>query len=90
MDSAKGTFEFHLKRTMHNVLIPTLDSRLGDALRLLTQGDLTPEKYTYYLMYCMLNGFGVVREKVSTLESQNAIFKKQIHSLQDQINRLKR
>ncbi len=41
-------------------------------------------------MYGMLNGFDIVNKKVSMLESQNAGFKNQIASLQEQINNLKK
>jgi len=90
VDSPKSIFEFHLISIHHHALIPTLDPRLQNALFSLQRGLLTPEKYPYYLMHGMLNGFDIVHKKVSMLESQNASFKNQILSLQEQINNLKK
>ncbi len=90
MDSPKGTFEFHLSALDTHVFIPTLDPRLKDALNALMHGTLTPEKYPYYLMSGMLNGFGIVSNRVGMLESQNATFQNQIASLQEQITQLKK
>ncbi len=39
MDSPTGTFEFHLSAIHHNVLIPTLDPYLRDALNSLIRGN---------------------------------------------------
>jgi len=83
MDMPKSTFESHLLGIIHNILIPTLDPRLRDALKSLMKGELTPEKHTYYLLYGMLNGFGIVHNKVGRLESQILSLEKQIKQLKN-------
>lgn len=89
MDSPVDIFKFHLSAIHHNVLIPELDEHLRIALNSLISGKLTSEKYPYYLMYGMLNGFDIVHNRVGRLESQNAHFKNQILNLQEQIDKLK-
>ena len=89
MHSPKEIFEYHLSALPHYSFIPTLNLGLRDAINALKHGKITPEKYSYYLMHGMLNGFGIVQHNIEGLERQNAIFKSKIQRLEEQINELK-